>query len=82
MSFSETTCRITSYNVCYTKLLRGGRYSIWSAVSLCAAAVMGESGFSEFLQGAAAMDRHFREAPLKQNLPVLLSLVGIRNNFV
>jgi len=55
----------------------GGRYSIWSAVSLCAAAVMGEGGFSQFLQGAAAMDRHFQDAPLAQNLPVLLALVGI-----
>jgi len=55
----------------------GGRYSIWSAVSLCAAAVMGEGGFSEFLEGAAAMDRHFQAAPLGQNLPVLMALVGI-----
>jgi len=55
----------------------GGRYSIWSAVSLCAAAVMGEGGFSGFLQGAAAMDRHFREAPLEKNLPVLQALTGI-----
>jgi glucose-6-phosphate isomerase len=55
----------------------GGRYSIWSAVSLCAAAVMGEGGFSEFLRGAAEMDRHFQTAPLAQNLPVLMALTGI-----
>lgn len=55
----------------------GGRYSIWSAVSLAAAAVMGEGGFSEFLQGAADMDRHFQTAELADNLPVLMALTGI-----
>lgn len=55
----------------------GGRYSIWSAVSLSAAAVMGEGGFSEFLRGAADMDRHFQTAPLAGNLPVLMALTDI-----
>jgi len=55
----------------------GGRYSIWSAVSLSAAAVMGEGGFTEFLQGAADMDRHFQTAELAENLPVLMALTGI-----
>ena len=55
----------------------GGRYSIWSAVSLAAAAVMGEGAFTQFLQGAADMDRHFQTAALADNLPVLLALTGI-----
>jgi len=55
----------------------GGRYSIWSAVSLAAAAVMGEGGFSEFLRGAADMDRHFQTAGLSTNLPVLMALTDI-----
>jgi len=55
----------------------GGRYSIWSAVSLSAAAVMGEGGFEAFLKGAADMDRHFQSAPLADNLPVLMALTGI-----
>lgn len=55
----------------------GGRYSIWSAVSLAAAAVMGEGAFTEFLQGAADMDRHFQTAELADNLPVLMALTGI-----
>ncbi|MCK5361208.1 MAG: glucose-6-phosphate isomerase, partial [Gammaproteobacteria bacterium] len=55
----------------------GGRYSIWSAVSLSAAAVMGEDGFSEFLRGAADMDSHFQTAALAENLPVLMALTGI-----
>lgn len=55
----------------------GGRYSIWSAVSLAAAAVMGEGAFSAFLQGAADMDRHFQTAEVSENLPVLMALTGI-----
>jgi len=55
----------------------GGRYSIWSAVSLAAAVVMGEGGFAEFLRGAAEMDTHFQTAPLSENLPVLMALTGI-----
>ena len=55
----------------------GGRYSLWSAVSLAAAAVMGEGAFTQFLQGAADMDRHFQTAAMADNLPVLLALTGI-----
>jgi len=55
----------------------GGRYSIWSAVSLSAAAVMGEGGFTEFLRGAAEMDRHFQTAALRENLPVLMAMTDI-----
>ncbi|NNK98557.1 MAG: glucose-6-phosphate isomerase [Xanthomonadales bacterium] len=55
----------------------GGRYSIWSAVSLASAAVMGADGFSELLRGAAEMDRHFQTAPLAENLPVLMALTDI-----
>ncbi|MFS8037761.1 glucose-6-phosphate isomerase [Xanthobacter sp. AM11] len=55
----------------------GGRYSVWSAVGLPVMIAIGPSRFGEFLTGAAAMDAHFRSAPLAQNLPVLLALVGL-----
>jgi len=55
----------------------GGRYSVWSAIGLPLAVGIGAERFRAFLAGAAAMDRHFREAPLEQNLPVLLALAGI-----
>ncbi len=55
----------------------GGRYSVWSAIGLSLAIGIGAARFRAFLAGAAAMDRHFREAPLERNLPVLLALVGI-----
>ena len=55
----------------------GGRYSLWGAIGLSLAIAIGASRFRAFLAGAAAMDRHFRETALEENLPVLLALVGI-----
>ncbi len=55
----------------------GGRYSIWSAIGLPVMIQFGSQNFQRFLEGAEAMDRHFREAALGENLPVLLALVGI-----
>ena len=55
----------------------GGRYSLWSAVSLAAAAVMGAERFREFLDGAAEMDRHFQQAEAGANLPILAALTTI-----
>ncbi|MBV8665409.1 MAG: glucose-6-phosphate isomerase [Burkholderiaceae bacterium] len=57
----------------------GGRYSIWSAIGLPLALAIGAEGFAAFLAGAHAMDEHFRNAPLEQNMPVLLAMVGIWN---
>lgn len=61
----------------------GGRYSLWSAVGLPLAISIGMSGFERLLAGALDMDQHFCQAPLKDNLPVLLALLGIWNtNFL
>ena len=68
---------ITSENTLHLPEGVGGRYSIWSSVSLAAAAVMGEGGFSELLRGAAEMDRHFQTSALSENLPVLMALTTI-----
>jgi glucose-6-phosphate isomerase len=61
----------------------GGRYSIWSAIGLPVALAVGGAKFGEFLAGAHAMDEHFRSAPLEQNMPALLGLIGVwyRNFF-
>jgi glucose-6-phosphate isomerase len=60
----------------------GGRYSLWSAIGLSIAALIGFARFRELLEGAHAMDRHFRETPLESNIPVILALIGIwYNNF-
>jgi glucose-6-phosphate isomerase len=61
----------------------GGRYSLWSAVGLPIALSVGFERFEALLEGAHAMDRHFREAPAARNLPVTLALLGIWNgNFL
>ena len=58
----------------------GGRYSLWSAVGLPIALMLGAAGFEALLRGAHAMDQHFRSAPLDANVPVLLALFGIWNS--
>jgi glucose-6-phosphate isomerase len=57
----------------------GGRYSVWSAIGLPVALAVGFGYFSDFLAGAHELDEHFRTAPLEQNLPVLLALIGFWN---
>lgn len=60
----------------------GGRYSLWSAIGLSIAISVGFDNFQQLLRGAQAVDQHFVEAPLEENLPVLLGLLGIwYNNF-
>lgn len=54
----------------------GGRYSLWSAIGLPIAFGVGMAHFNAMLAGAEAMDQHFRNAPLAQNAPVLLGLLG------
>jgi glucose-6-phosphate isomerase len=55
----------------------GGRYSLWSAIGLPIAVAVGMERFIELLEGAHAMDEHFRSTPLEQNLPVILGLLGV-----
>ncbi len=60
-----------------------GRFSLWSAVGLPLALSLGYKAFEELLSGAYEMDKHFLEAPLEKNIPVLMALVGIWNrNFM
>lgn len=61
----------------------GGRYSLWSAIGLPIAISIGMDGFEALLEGAYAMDEHFRSAPLAENMPVILALLGVwYNNFL
>jgi len=60
----------------------GGRYSLWSAIGLPIALYIGMDHFEAMLQGAHEMDQHFETAPLEQNMPVILAMLGIwYNNF-
>ncbi len=55
----------------------GGRYSMWGPIGLSIMLAVGPENFTDFLRGAQAMDRHFQDAPLNENMPALLALVGI-----
>lgn len=55
----------------------GGRYSMWGPIGLSLMIAIGPERFRDFLAGGAAMDAHFCAAPLSQNMPVMLALVGI-----
>ncbi len=60
----------------------GGRYSLTSAIGLSLMLFIGADNFGKMLDGFYAMDRHFREAPIEENLPVTMALLGILYNNV
>lgn len=61
----------------------GGRYSVWSCIGLPLALNIGVEGFKQFLAGAYAVDEHFKHANLRQNIPVIMAILGIWNlNFL
>jgi len=55
----------------------GGRYSIWSSIGLSVVIQIGPEAFDAFLSGGHEIDRHFCEAPLEQNIPALMGLIGV-----
>lgn len=60
----------------------GGRYSLWSSIGLPIVIAIGPNDFDRLLQGAYEVDQHFQQAPLAENIPVIMALLGIwYNNF-
>ena len=60
----------------------GGRYSLWSAIGLSTIIAVGSDNFDKLLHGAHEMDKHFKEAPFEENMPVILAMLGVwYNNF-
>src|SRR5258706_2435896 len=55
----------------------GGRYSLWSSIGLSIACTIGFENFVQLLEGAHAIDNHFKSEPLEKNIPVILALLGI-----
>ena len=55
----------------------GGRYSLWSSIGLSIACTIGFDHFEQLLEGAHAMDNHFKNEPFEKNIPVLLAMLGI-----
>ena len=61
----------------------GGRYSVWSSIGLPVALAIGAENFKSMLSGARAMDEHFFTAPVLENMPTLMALLGVWNrNFL
>ncbi|CAL1709353.1 unnamed protein product [Somion occarium] len=87
VALSTNTKAVTEFGISSENMFQfwdwvGGRYSLWSAIGLSIAIVIGYANFEELLKGAHGMDKHFRSAPLEQNLPVILAVLGIwYNNF-
>lgn len=60
----------------------GGRYSLWSSIGMSIACAIGFDNFRALLDGAEAMDIHFSQAEFKDNMPVILAMLGVwYNNF-
>jgi glucose-6-phosphate isomerase len=55
----------------------GGRYSVWSAIGLSVCLYIGYDNFHQFLAGAHAMDKHFKETPLEKNIPLIGGLLSV-----
>ncbi|MEM7302562.1 MAG: glucose-6-phosphate isomerase [Pseudomonadota bacterium] len=55
----------------------GGRYSVWSAIGLSVMLAVGDDDFDAFLAGGHMVDQHFQSAPMGENIPVLMALIGI-----
>ncbi|MFO7707744.1 MAG: glucose-6-phosphate isomerase [Desulfobacterales bacterium] len=82
VAISTNTAKVTDFGIHPENMFVfwdwvGGRYSLWSAIGLSIACTVGFDRFEELLEGAYAMDRHFRETPFDRNIPVLLALIGI-----
>ncbi len=82
VALSTNKERVTAFGIAEENMFRfwgwvGGRYSLWSAIGLPMACVLGFDNFVELLEGAHTMDKHFRETPFRQNIPVMLALIGL-----
>ncbi|KAL5514467.1 GPI1 [Sanghuangporus baumii] len=85
VALSTNTKAVTSFGISADNMFQfwdwvGGRYSLWSAIGLSIALVIGYENFEALLRGAHGMDKHFRETPLERNLPVILAVLGIWYN--
>lgn len=85
VALSTNTKAVTEFGIAKENMFKfwdwvGGRYSLWSAIGLSIALVIGYDNFEELLKGAQGIDKHFKETPLDQNLPVLLAVIGIWYN--
>jgi len=87
VALSTNTKAVTAFGIDEANMFQfwdwvGGRYSLWSAIGLSIALYIGYDHFEQLLKGAHGMDKHFKETPLKDNIPVLMASLGVwYNNF-
>ncbi|QJB49863.1 glucose-6-phosphate isomerase [Acinetobacter sp. NEB149] len=77
--------KMTEWGICKDKQFLlwdwvGGRYSLWSCIGLPIALNIGTEGFKQLLSGAYAIDEHFKNAPLHENIPVIMGVLGMWNH--
>ncbi|MBB1073159.1 glucose-6-phosphate isomerase [Rhodoferax sp. 4810] len=82
VAVSTNTEKVTAFGIDPAQMFEfwdwvGGRYSLWSAIGLPIALAIGYDNFTELLAGAHEMDQHFHSAPLENNLPVIMALLGV-----
>ncbi|NEM97905.1 glucose-6-phosphate isomerase [Pontibacter burrus] len=82
VALSTNTAEVEKFGIAPENTFRfwdwvGGRFSLWSAIGLSIACAVGYQNFEQLLRGAESMDKHFRKAPLRQNIPVLIALLSI-----
>ncbi|KAF5349124.1 hypothetical protein D9756_009491 [Leucocoprinus leucothites] len=85
VALSTNTQAVTAFGIDKANMFQfwdwvGGRYSLWSAIGLSIALVIGFDNFEKLLSGAHAMDQHFKTAPLEKNLPAIMAALGIWYN--
>ena len=87
VALSTNTEKVKEFGIATTSMFEfwnwvGGRYSLWSAIGLSIACHIGFENFRQLQAGAHFMDQHFKSAPLNENVPVLMALLGVwYNNF-
>lgn len=87
VAVSTNTAAVTDFGIAAENMFEfwdwvGGRYSLWSSIGLSIACTVGFDNFKAMLEGAHAMDLHFRDTPFEKNIPVILAMIGIwYNNF-
>ncbi|KAG9025971.1 glucose-6-phosphate isomerase [Tulasnella sp. JGI-2019a] len=85
VALSTNTKAVTEFGISKENMFEfwdwvGGRYSLWSAIGLSIALVIGFDNFEQLLLGAHGMDKHFKETPLEQSLPAIMAVMGIWYN--
>ncbi|WFD00131.1 glucose-6-phosphate isomerase [Malassezia yamatoensis] len=85
VALSTNTQAVTEFGIAKENMFKfwdwvGGRYSLWSAIGLSIMVAIGWNNFKELLEGAHAMDQHYLNTPLENNLPAILGLIGIWYN--